>query len=155
MINEDDNINELDNLFDDKIEEKSEEPAKEEHPLGEEDWVERRKNPHGRRKDDKDKLLATKILLFMVIIMIIITAGILGIELELKKELEESINTSSYNYSVQKFETNQKRMEEKETARQEENEAEESENKEETPENTTSEDTNNETEESTENNVEE
>lgn len=146
MIN-DDNINELNDLFDDNepkventVENKVEEPVKkEEHPLGENDWVERRQNPYGRRKEDKDRLLATKILLFMVIVMIVITAGILGIELELKKEIDESIKTYSYDSAIQDFETNQKRIKEHDEATKSENEETEEnkveENKEETTEN--------------------
>ena len=146
MIN-DDNINELNDLFDDNepkventVENKVEEPVKkEEHPLGENDWVERRQNPYGRRKEDKDRLLATKILLFMVIVMIVITAGILGIELELKKEIDESIKTYSYDSAIQDFETNQKRIKEHDEAKKSENEETEEnkvdENKEETAEN--------------------
>ena len=146
MIN-DDNINELNDLFDDNeskventVENKVEEPAnKEEHPLGENDWVERRQNPHGRRKEDRDRLIATKILLFMVIVMIVITAGILGIELELKKEIDESIKTYSYDSAIQDFETNQKRIKEHDEAKKSENEETEEnkvdENKEETAEN--------------------
>ena len=129
MMDDDDNINELNELFDDsdnKVNETTEieEPIKEDHPLGEKDWVERRKNPYGRRKEDKDRLLATRILLAMTIIMIVITAGILGIELELKKELEDSIKSTSYEYSVQKFETNQKKMKEEEEEKKEEKEEE-------------------------------
>ena len=146
MIN-DDNINELNDLFDDNepkventVENKVEEPVKkEEHPLGENDWVERRQNPYGRRKEDKDRLLATKILLFMVIVMIVITAGILGIELELKKEIDESIKTYSYDSAIQDFETNQKIIKEHDEAKKSENEETEEnkvdENKEETAEN--------------------
>lgn len=150
MIN-DDNINDLNDLFDDNeskventVENKVEEPeAKEEHPLGENDWVERRQNPYGRRKEDKDRLIATKILLFMVIVMIVITAGILGIELELKKEIDESLKSYSYDSAIQDYETNQKRINNHEEAKKAENEAAE-ENKEE-----------NKVEETTENKIEE
>lgn len=160
----DDNINELNDLFGDSdskvektVENKVEEPAnKEEHPLGENDWVERRKNPYGRRKEDKDRLVATKVLLFMVIIMIIITAGILGIELELKKEIDESLKTYSYNSAVQDFETNQKRIQNHEEAQKTESEKAEEDNGEETNvEENTEKVENNEISEETENKVEE
>jgi hypothetical protein len=160
MIN-DDNINELNDLFDDNeskventVENKVEEPAKkEEHPLGENDWVERRQNPHGRRKEDRDRLLATKILLFMVIVMIVITAGILGIELELKKEIDESIKSYSYDSAIQDFETTQKRINNHEEAKKAENEMSEENTEKEVTEN--KEETENKVEEATENKVEE
>jgi len=160
MIN-DDNINELNDLFDDNeskventVENKVEEPAKkEEHPLGENDWVERRQNPHGRRKEDRDRLIATKILLFMVIVMIVITAGILGIELELKKEIDESLKTYSYDSAIQDFETTQKRINNHEEAKKAENEMSEENTEKEVTEN--KEETENKVEEATENKVEE
>ena len=160
MIN-DDNINELNDLFDDNepkventVENKVEEPVKkEEHPLGENDWVERRQNPYGRRKEDKDRLLATKILLFMVIVMIVITAGILGIELELKKEIDESLKTYSYDSAIQDFETTQKRINNHEEAKKAENEMSEENTEKEVTEN--KEETENKVEEATENKVEE
>ena len=160
MIN-DDNINELNDLFDDNeskventVENKVEEPAKkEEHPLGENDWVERRQNPHGRRKEDRDRLIATKILLFMVIVMIVITAGILGIELELKKEIDESIKSYSYDSAIQDFETTQKRINNHEEAKKAENEMSEENTEKEVTEN--KEETENKVEEATENKVEE
>jgi len=163
MIN-DDNINELNDLFDDNeskventVENKVEEPAKkEEHPLGENDWVERRQNPHGRRKEDRDRLIATKILLFMVIVMIVITAGILGIELELKKEIDESLKTYSYDSAIQDFETTQKRINNHEEAKKAESEKTEKDNSEETNvEENTEKVENNEISEETENKVEE
>ena len=157
----DDNINELNDLFGDSdskvektVENKVEEPAnKEEHPLGENDWTERRKNPYGRRKEDKDRLVATKVLLFMVIIMIIITAGILGIELELKKEIDESLKTYSYDSAIQDYETNQKRINNHEEAKKAENEMSEENTEKEVTEN--KEETENKVEEATENKVEE
>ena len=129
-MKEDDTINELEELFkdtDEKIEDKVEDvDTEKEHPIGENDWVERRKNPAGRRKEDKDRLLATKILLAMTIIMIIVTAGILGIELQIKKELEESIQDSSYEYSVKRYEINKKHQDMQDANKEDENETKES-----------------------------
>ena len=127
-MKEEDNIDQLNDLFDESTDNVGEVDTEKEHQIGENDWVERRKNPHGRRKEDKDRLIATKILLVMTIIMIIVTAGILGIELQVKKELEDSINNSSYEYSVKKFETNQKHQEMREADKREAEEAKNEEN---------------------------
>lgn len=131
-MKEEDNIDQLNDLFDESTDNVGEVDTEKEHQIGENDWVERRKNPHGRRKEDKDRLIATKILLVMTIIMIIVTAGILGIELQVKKELEDSIKNSSYEYSVKKFETNQKHQEMREADKREAEEAKNEENNEET-----------------------
>ena len=131
-MNKEDNIDKLNDLFDENTDNIGEVDTEKEHQIGENDWVERRKNPHGRRKEDKDRLIATKILLVMTIIMIIVTAGILGIELQVKKELEDSIKNSSYEYSVKKFETNQKHQEMRDADKREAEEAKNEENNEET-----------------------
>ena len=131
-MNKEDNIDKLNDLFDENTDNIGEVDTEKEHQIGENDWVERRINPHGRRKEDKDRLIATKILLVMTIIMIIVTAGILGIELQVKKELEDSIKNSSYEYSVKKFETNQKHQEMREADKREAEEAKNEENNEET-----------------------
>ena len=53
-MKEEDTINELEELFkdtDEKIEDKVEDvDTEKEHPIGENDWVERRKNPAGRNQ---------------------------------------------------------------------------------------------------------
>ena len=131
-MNKEDNIDKLNDLFDENTDNIGEVDTEKEHQIGENHWVERRKNPHGRRKEDKDRLIATKILLVMTIIMIIVTAGILGIELQVKKELEDSIKNSSYEYSVKKFETNQKHQEMRDADKREAEEAKNEENNEET-----------------------
>ena len=131
-MKEEDNIDQLNDLFDESTDNVGEVDTEKEHQIGENDWVERRKTPHGRRKEDKDRLIATKILLVMTIIMIIVTAGILGIELQVKKELEDSIKNSSYEYSVKKFETNQKHQEMRDADKREAEEAKNEENNEET-----------------------